>query len=146
MKFFTFRVSFLFILFTFLDLFEKCFNNFLQLLFFLFSAYIYINIMSIKKKEIIKVILLQLTIILCFSLIYYNLGERHFNFDKNGYNINNINNINNISYIDYFYFSTVTSASTGYGDIIPKTNISRIIVTLQIILTYTNLLRFILIY
>ncbi len=45
------------------------------------------------------------------------------------------------NYLDYFYFSTVTSASTGFGDITPMTPIAKLVVTAQILLTYTNILR-----
>lgn len=87
------------------------------------------------KKELFKIILLQLGIILVFSVIYYNMHSDNFIFierdDKKDEN----------NYLDYFYFSTVTSSSTGFGDISPKTTIAKVIVTLQILLTYTNILR-----
>ena len=87
------------------------------------------------KKELFKIILLQLGIIFVFSVIYYNMHSENFIFrsrdDKKFEN----------NYLDYFYFSTVTSASTGFGDISPKTTIAKIVVTMQILLTYTNILR-----
>lgn len=87
------------------------------------------------KKELFKIILLQLGIIFVFSVIYYNMNSDDFIF-RNRDDKKDENN-----YLDYFYFSTVTSASTGFGDISPKTTIAKVIVTLQILLTYTNILR-----
>jgi len=87
------------------------------------------------KKELFKIILLQLGIIFVFSVIYYNMHSDNFIF-RDRYDKKDENN-----YLDYFYFSTVTSASTGFGDISPKTTIAKFIVTLQILLTYTNILR-----
>lgn len=87
------------------------------------------------KKELFKIILLQLGIIFVFSVIYYNMHSDNFIFRSS-----DDKKIEN-SYLDYFYFSTVTSASTGFGDISPKTNIAKVVVTAQILLTYTNILR-----
>ena len=87
------------------------------------------------KKELLKIILLQLGIIFAFSVIYYIMDSDNFIFRNT-----NIKKEEN-NYLDYFYFSTVTSASTGFGDISPKTTIAKVIVTLQILLTYTNILR-----
>ena len=105
----------------------------------------------INKKQIIKIIYVQLLIIFVFSLIYYKMDSKNFNF-RNRNNYNNSNNSNNhfifrykdentkVSFLDFFYFSTVTSASTGFGDITPKTREAKIVVTIQILLTYTNIL------
>ena len=87
------------------------------------------------KKELLKIILLQLGIIFAFSVIYYIMDSDNFIFRNT-----NIKKEEN-NYLDYFYFSTVTSASTGFGDISPNTTIAKIVVTLQILLTYTNILR-----
>lgn len=87
------------------------------------------------KKDLFKIILLQLCIIFVFSVIYYNMHSDNFIF-RNRHNKKDENN-----YLDYFYFSTVTSASTGFGDISPMTPIAKLVVTAQILLTYTNILR-----
>jgi voltage-gated potassium channel len=41
------------------------------------------------------------------------------------------------SYIDHLYFSTVTLASVGYGDMVPKTRRAKLLVAAYIIFTYT---------
>ena len=90
-----------------------------------------------NKKELLKIILLQFAIILVFSIIYYFAGNNNFIY---------VNNSKNLEYLDFLYFSTVTSASTGYGDIIPNTNLARLLVSIQITITYTTILRLFFIY
>lgn len=94
----------------------------------------------ISKKLLLKIISIQIFIIILFSLIYYFIGNDNFILNYSNNNINS--NINNkFNYFDYLYFSVVTSSTTGYGDIIPSTNLARILVTTQILLVYTTILR-----
>ena len=90
----------------------------------------------ISKKLLLKIISIQIFIIILFSLIYYFIGNDNFILN---YSNNNI--INKFNFFDYLYFSVVTSSTTGYGDIIPSTKLARILVTTQILLVYTTILR-----
>jgi len=68
----------------------------------------------------------HLIIVFIFSGIYYYfLTPADFN---GGEGLNN--------YIDYFYYTIVTHASVGYGDISPKTKKAKMIVTLHIIIAF----------
>ena len=77
--------------------------------------------MAIKLFAIILLIII-------FSLIFY-----YFYGNKSNWIINCEDE--NVSLSDMFYFSTVTSFTIGYGDIIPKTNQLKYLVMLKIILT-----------
>ena len=79
-----------------------------------------------NKSKIINLLYIYLIIITIFSIIYYYVGAHNFHNMKN-------------SYLDSLYFSIITSSTVGYGDITPKTNTAKIIVILQIILSYTNI-------
>ena len=41
-----------------------------------------------------------------------------------------------LSYLDLFWFSSITWFTIGYGDIIPKTNILKIIVIIKLFINY----------
>lgn len=43
------------------------------------------------------------------------------------------------TFTDHLYFSTVTLASVGYGDMVPQTQRARMLVTVYIIFTFTFL-------
>ena len=94
-----------------------------------------------KKNLLIEIIILQSSIIIMFSLIYYFIGQENFHF-----NIFNKNTKRDIKYLDYLYFSVVTSSSTGYGDIIPATDLARMLTCIQMFLVYTTILRLFFIY
>tara|TARA_Y100000591_G_C21369865_1_gene468276 strand:+ start:96 stop:386 length:291 start_codon:yes stop_codon:yes gene_type:complete len=92
--------------------------------------------MKITKKKVITIIIIQISIIIAFTGIYMYIGDSNLHHRKK----DNIKG--NLTVLDYFYFSTVTSASTGFGDIIPDSDLARLLVTIQIILTYTTIIRF----
>lgn len=94
----------------------------------------------INKKQLVNTVLLQISIIIIFSFIYYFIGEDNFIF-----NINNLN-VKVTNYLEYLYFSIGTSSSTGFGDIVPRTQLARTLVILQIFITYTTILRLIFVY
>lgn len=75
--------------------------------------------------------IIQLVVIVLFSLNYLFMGKDHFKF---------INDKQN--YIDYLYFSTITSSTLGYGDIVPFSDAAKIIVMFQIIITYSHIIQF----
>ena len=56
--------------------------------------------------------------------------------DRYSFQINGLNAINNFSYFDFlfetFYFSVVTFAAIGYGDIVPVTTPAKILVMMEI--------------
>lgn len=45
-------------------------------------------------------------------------------------------NISNLTFFNAFYFTTVTAATVGYGDIYPCSTLARILVTIQIWTTF----------
>ena len=97
----------------------------------------------LNKREIQNTILLQISIILIFSLIYYFIGDENFSlniFDKT----KSKSKVTN--YLDFLYFSFVISSTTGFGDIVPITDLSRMLVILQIFITYTSILRLVFVY
>jgi len=79
------------------------------------------NIKLYKQKKLI-ILLISMFI---FSLLYYKLGREHYNKEKNY----------ELDYFDSLYLSIVTQALLGPGDISPKTDISRVIVSIQVLVT-----------
>ena len=60
--------------------------------------------------------------ILFFALIHFIASS----YDENNYNMP-------LSIIDAFYFSAVSQTSTGFGDIIPTTDLTKIITICQML-------------
>ncbi len=60
------------------------------------------------------------------------MGKDHFQFRNDKQN-----------YIDYLYFSTITSSTLGYGDIVPFSDTAKIIAIIQIMITYSHIIQFI---
>jgi hypothetical protein len=67
--------------------------------------------------------------VLVFWMIYYNLGQEHFNGDFH-------------TPMDALYYTVVTHVTLGYGDISPKTQLARRIVTLHILLVWAEIVIF----
>jgi len=68
---------------------------------------------------------LLLGLIIGFASIYYNL----YKIDSNNF----ISSNNHFNFIDSIYFSIVTFATVGFGDIIPKSNLAKIVVSCEIL-------------
>lgn len=80
-------------------------------------------------RFIVCVIILQITVIFLFALLYYGIRAN-----------NNFNGISRTSsFLDCLYFSTTTASSVGYGDITPKSQLARGLVVIQQILILLNL-------
>lgn len=86
------------------------------------------------------VLLLEVTTcLLSFALVYYILSlqdEVHFS--------NNTNHLEahpKISWIDAIYFSLVTQSTVGFGSIVPISDFSKCIVSLQVFSTIIFVLR-----
>lgn len=79
--------------------------------------------MDLTSKISIRKNLLKLYIftIIFYSLIYYNMGKKHI--QSNG------------TYVDSLYFSTTIMATVGFGDIVPISNIGKLIVMSQQLIT-----------
>lgn len=65
--------------------------------------------------------------LLLFTIIYYSLGANHFHIKNNV----------SLGWVESFYFSTSMQTLLGIGDITPKTNLAKIIVSVQSLITIT---------
>lgn len=85
-----------------------------------------------KSRILAHVIASVVTFVFGFATVYYDLSsvKRHFDTDQA------------LSLISALYFSIVTFATVGYGDISPKSDIARFWVSIEIIggLAYTVLI------
>lgn len=90
-----------------------------------FSKISYIKILEEKSCTLSCYINLLIAFILSFASIYYNL----YQIDKTNFICNN----NHFGIIDSIYFSIVTLATVGYGDISPNSNIAKILVSIEIL-------------
>jgi voltage-gated potassium channel len=79
-----------------------------------------------QTNKLAKFILFQLIMVIIFSLIYYFIDD------------NNFNNMGP-TYLDNLYFSFITFASIGYGDITPNTPLAKILVIIQSMLLISNI-------
>lgn len=111
-----------------LILFSLIIGNFasFRLCFFDASIDLYKPI-ELRYHLILRLILSLMIIITLYATIYLGL----YSLDKNSFN--NPDPTIPLTYRDYFYFSTVTFATVGYGDIYPKTSIARDLVSLEIL-------------
>ena len=100
--------------------------------------------MTVTKKEILRTLAIQVFLIVLFGHIYASMDKflenKHFAYNDD-YNAGQEDKT--IGFFDYLYFSAVTSASTGFGDVIPASDLARVIVTIQILLSYSLILRLI---
>lgn len=95
-----------------------------------FEQYISINkIVSDKKGFQVQVFInILLGLIVGFASIYYNL----FNLNHNNLALSNLHTF---GIIDSLYFSIVTFATVGYGDIAPSSHISRLFCSAEILIS-----------
>jgi len=87
----------------------------------------YLLHLNVKHAKIFgqeKLIVLLVSIFI-FSLIYYHLGDRHYN----------VKSTHKLYYFDGLYLSVVTQSLLGPGDITPRTNIARFFLLLQVSVT-----------
>lgn len=94
------------------------------------SSHIIDKISKIPKSLIIEIIVIMKIINLIFSFTYYQI---YLNDSKSFKNIHNIES--KISYSDFLYFSNTTFYSLGY-DLIPQTNIAKIVCIIQLKLSF----------
>ena len=84
----------------------------------------YLIVIYMQTRYTIKTgaLALYFILVVVFAVIYYNMGYQHFN------------NMEQNSYVDSMYFTLVTMASVGYGDIQPKTKLAKMIVSVNLII------------
>lgn len=87
------------------------------------------HIINILKKNI-SVYLIFIFIII-FAIIYHYLGSDHFRMMNSS-----------INWVEAFYFSTSMQTLLGNGDIVPKTQLAKIIVSIQALITIVITLYF----
>ena len=87
---------------------------------------------AIDKGHLHKIeIILVLTLIMTF--IYYGLMV----INKNNYNNNKESNKNGFDlFVDALYFSVINATTVGFGDITPRTNLTKIISILHNVLNF----------
>ena len=83
-------------------------------------------------------IISQLSFVIIFSFLYLLLE-----WYEPGVNFGDINCKDKdtwcSNYLTLFYFSLVTQATVGYGDIVPKTQKAKFLVIIQLILVYIGI-------
>jgi hypothetical protein len=85
---------------------------------------LYLRTSTMTKKKVLLCVVLSVTCcILCFATIYEQLS-----YDSTAFNTQKP-----LSVISALYFSIVTFATVGYGDITPQTDLTRAIVAFEII-------------
>ena len=73
--------------------------------------------------EIFGMLITFIIINIIFSLIYrFALDKSHFT---------TLSDKEETTFIDFFYFATTTTSSVGYGEIVPKTELAKIIVIIN---------------
>lgn len=75
----------------------------------------------------------SMVFVIAFAFTYWGLGCDHFT-----YNVTVLQE-HQPSLLGYFYYSIVTITTLGFGDIVPKTDIARVIVAIEVILGYIML-------
>jgi hypothetical protein len=88
---------------------------------------------SDRLRLLAEALLGYLLIILCFSIVYhccYLICPNYFYFSSSGLN-------SDVTYFDFLYFSFVTIATVGYGDISPIAHVVRMCAVAEIILSLT---------
>ncbi|WAM10374.1 potassium channel family protein [Mycoplasmopsis cynos] len=89
----------------------------------IYESYINNHVENLKKDEIIN------------WLGSHNINQDNFNLVKSKYKeFQNLSNSYVTSFIDSLYFSTITLTTIGYGDFTPRTQISKVIVSLNSLL------------
>ena len=79
------------------------------------------------KKNTKKFLFNSIIIIVIFTIIYWLCGNK-----------SNFNLYSELSFIDALYFTLCTQSTVGYGDITPKSQSMRIIVSLHFIIFISN--------
>lgn len=83
------------------------------------------------KERVVHILFGFFLYLIMFTNIYQCLSWT----DTANFSINQTSN-QTLNFIDLFYFTTVTSATVGFGDISPQTSFARFIVTIQILSTF----------
>lgn len=81
------------------------------------------------KERAVHTIFGYLMYLLFFTNIYQLISLGKSNFSPE-----------NLNFVDAWYFSVVTSATVGYGDIHPTSALSKLVVTIQIVSTFLYVL------
>lgn len=84
-----------------------------------------INFSGYRDIQLLGAIILNIVLVLAFSEVYWLMDSsaegEHFGFDE---------------YLDSLYFSVVSSSSTGYGEITPRSKKARIVVMIHLVLQF----------
>ena len=71
---------------------------------------------------------LYILVLISFSLIYQLLGtSENFKFDTTSND-----NSDSLTFINALYFSFITQSTTGYGDIVPISSLTKVLVMCQL--------------
>lgn len=79
-------------------------------------------------------LLINIVSIIIFAFIYWYFGDKeHFIFKPES-------NDSNLDFIGALYYSATSQCTVGFGDIVPKSKLTRLITITQIFITLTYLL------
>jgi hypothetical protein len=84
-----------------------------------------------KIKEIPIVLVIEIVIIILFINLFFAILYHWVYINDNKSFMNIYNNNNKFNYLDFFYFSNTTFFSLGY-EIVPQSNLSRLISIIQL--------------
>lgn len=81
-----------------------------------------------SKNRLSTFIVLNIYTIILFSFVYYF----HYLLNNDAYVTTTVSS-NEMKYFDFLHFSLVTQSTVGYGDIIVKNNIAKLLNSIQLI-------------
>jgi voltage-gated potassium channel len=77
-----------------------------------------------QKKKFKRIMLLMISSILVFALLYFISGKFATQY---------LNEKENLSFFNALYFSIVTQSTVGYGDLVPTNVLTKSITMLQLL-------------
>jgi hypothetical protein len=94
---------------------------------------LFLQSLVISNKKL-SFLLINFVSIIIFTFIYWYLGTKeHFKFVTES-------NDSNLDFIDALYYSTTSHCTLGFGDIAPKSKLTRLLTIVQVFITMSYLL------
>jgi predicted membrane protein len=89
------------------------------------------NLFPAVTKNHIKFFFKNIVLILIFSCIYFIA----FKYLDNSYYFSDKMKEKEISFIDFLFFSICTQTTIGFGNIVPRHNLTKILISLQLLIS-----------